>query len=85
MFDIIFVFNTNCLGVVESSGYANFTILKEEWAPGIWTGVRDCVFSVNKEFDIHVTHVDLENRKVYYKINEAGPYLKAGDKIYFKD
>jgi hypothetical protein len=77
------------VGVVESSGYASIKILQEEWAPGIWTGVKNCIVAIkpaDSEFYkcyINVTYCDLENRTIYHQVNELGPYdIKAGDRLY---
>ena len=73
-------------GTVEETGYCYLTINPWTWAPGAWAGIKDCKFTISNDFGtkciIDVTYVDLDKRKVWFKVNEKFSYnIAPGDKL----
>jgi hypothetical protein len=73
----------NHWGLVEGVGEGYVTIYRDEWAPGLWAGVRDMFFNINRDNTnfIYIYGVDLENRRIYYSSN-TGRKLNLGDALY---
>ena len=86
-FDLDWEYKTIDWGTIEAIGYCDVTINSWTWAPGIWAGIKDKKFIVCDDNGItkciiDVTFVDLDKRKVWFKINEKFSYnMNIGDKL----
>lgn len=72
------------VAIVEKADDFTLTIKKEEWAPGIWAGIKDCTIYVERNglvFDIQVNFVNMDTRSMSY----LGPKMQAEDKLYLID
>ena len=75
-------------GEINKVLYACVEITQNSWAPGIWAGVTEVTVEVRNKDGKHkgyleVTYCDLENRKVYHKVEEFPFFnVEQGDTLH---
>lgn len=89
MIDIAYEVKMEHWGVIEEITPEYITIFREHFAPGIWAGVKNQPIVIKQVGDgfyrsaILVTHVDLEERKLFYKVKEDTQNMEPGDTLHF--
>lgn len=89
MIDIEYEINPDHWGVIEEIGEDYVTIFREQWAPGLWAGVKNQSVIIKERSGsfykccIGISHVDLEERKLFFVCGINGHNMTEGDTIHY--
>lgn len=91
MIDLVFDITKEHWGVVEEVNPTDLTIFRNEWAPGLWAGVRNIEVVIKQaggpfyKCAILITKCDLNERKLYFKTSQSGHNIEPGDTIHYME